>query len=99
MKEKHFLIVYDIRDNKRLVKVSKCIQSYGWRIQKSIFETKATEKTILQLKIQLEKIVEKDEDFVLFFEICEKDWEKRQILGKINKNQEIIDNDENFVIL
>ena len=28
--EKHWLIVYDIRDTKRLAKISKCVESYGW---------------------------------------------------------------------
>lgn len=77
---KHWLIVYDIRDEKRLVKVGKCMESYAWRVQKSVFETDADERTIGQLKRRLEAIIE-SEDFVLFFNICERDWQKQEKFG------------------
>ena len=31
----HWIILYDIRDVKRLSKVAKVVESYGWRVQKS----------------------------------------------------------------
>lgn len=65
--EKHWLIVYDIRDTKRLAKISKCVESYGWRVQKSVFESNASDETIGQLKSRLEKLMNVEEDFVLFF--------------------------------
>ena len=96
--EKHWLIVYDIRDTKRLAKVSKCVESYGWRVQKSVFESTASDETIGQLKWRLEKLMDKEEDFVLFFEVCERDFQKKQCFGKnIEKGDKITD--EDFVIL
>ena len=96
--EKHWLIVYDIRDTKRLAKISKCVESYGWRVQKSVFESTASDKTIGQLKGRLEKLMNIEEDFVLFFEVCECDFQKKQIFGKnIEKGDKITD--EDFVIL
>lgn len=98
MTEKHWLIVYDIRDTKRLAKISKCVESYGWRVQKSVFETLASDETVGQLKDRLEKLMNIEEDFVLFFEVCERDFQKKQIFGKnIEINDKITD--ENFVIL
>lgn len=95
--EKHWLIVYDIRDTKRLAKISKCVESYGWRVQKSVFESTASNETIGQLKGRLEKLMDKDEDFVLFFEVCERDFQKKQCFGKNIEKEEIAD--EDFVIL
>ena len=96
--EKHWLIVYDIRDTKRLAKISKCVESYGWRVQKSVFESTASDETIGDLKFRLEKLMNVEEDFVLFFEVCERDLQKKQIFGKnIEKDDKITD--EDFVIL
>lgn len=98
MEVKHWLIVYDIRDTKRLAKVSKCMESYAWRVQKSVFESSATAETIGRLKRELERIIDEQEDFILFFEICERDFQKKQIFGKMEKqNGKIID--EDFAIL
>lgn len=94
MEVKHWLIVYDIRDTKRLVKVSKCMESYAWRIQKSVFESSATTETIGRLKRELERIIDAEEDFILFFEICEHDFQKKEKFGKTNnQNDKIIDED------
>ena len=94
MEVKHWLIVYDIRDTKRLVKVSKCMESYAWRIQNSVFESSATTETIGRLKRELERIIDAEEDFILFFEICERDFQKKEKFGKMNnQNDKIIDED------
>ncbi|MDY5681982.1 MAG: CRISPR-associated endonuclease Cas2 [Treponema sp.] len=96
--EKHWLIVYDIRDTKRLAKISKCVESYGWRVQKSVFESVASDETIEQLKFRLEKLMDVEEDFVLFFEVCERDFQKKEIFGKNIEPSDRITN-ENFAIL
>ena len=94
MEVKHWLIVCDIRDTKRLAKVSKCMESYAWRIQKSVFESSATTETIGRLKRELERIIDAEEDFILFFEICERDFQKKEKFGKMNnQNDKIIDED------
>lgn len=33
-----YIVVYDICDRKRLKQVSRCLSSYGRRVQKSVFE-------------------------------------------------------------
>ena len=86
MQGKHFLIVYDIKDLKRLRKVAICMESYAIRVQKSVFETCADEKTIETLKRRLEKIIDKESDFVLIFELCERDFCKREAFGVAVKN-------------
>ncbi len=98
MATKHWLIVYDIRNTKRLRKVEKCMESYAWRVQKSVFETSAGDETINTLKWRLEQIIETKEDFVLFFNICEKDWQKQEKFGVGAKIKEQMP-DDGFVIL
>lgn len=98
MEEKHWLIVYDIRNTKRLAKISKCVESYGWRVQKSVFETTANDETIGHLKSRLEKLMDVEEDFILFFEVCERDFQKKQVYGK-NIEAENRITYEDFVVL
>ena len=52
---KHFyLIMYDISDNKRRIKVEKLLSSYGYRVNYSVFEciisAKVLEKIVQELK-------------------------------------------------
>ena len=95
MKEKHYLIVYDIRDVRRLNKVMTCVSSYARRVQKSVYEATLSDEVIRRLKARLRRLTE-DEDFVLFFEICERDWQKREWFGKEGENTFT---DEKFRIL
>lgn len=98
MQEKHFLIVYDIRDKKRLAKISKCVESFAVRVQKSVFETYADDETIGTLKWRLENLMDAEEDFVLFFELCERDFQKKMSFG-INVKRSNSNFDEGFMIL
>ena len=98
MESKHRLIVYDIRNPKRLRKVEKCMESFAWRVQKSVFESNASDSTIERLKARLERIFEPEEDFILFFEVCERDWQKQEKYG-INASRPEQMNDENFIVL
>lgn len=81
--EKHWLIVYDIRDTKRLAKISKCVESYGWRVQKSVFESTASDETIGQLKSRLEKLMDIEEDFVLFLKYVSAIFRRSRFSAKI----------------
>lgn len=87
----HWIILYDIRDVKRLSKVAKVVESYGWRVQKSVFESNADEKTINILKRRLLDIIDIETDFILFFDVCEKDWQKQEIYGTMGTNKEVND--------
>lgn len=98
MQEKHFLIVYDIRNTKRLAKISKCVESFAVRVQKSVFETYADDETIGRLKWRLENLMDAEEDFVLFFELCERDFQKKMSFG-INAKRSNSNFDEGFMIL
>lgn len=98
MEQKHWLIVYDIRNAKRLSKVEKCMKSYAWRVQNSVFESDAPDMVILQLKRNLGRTIKAEEDFILFFEICERDWQKQEKFGANSKENNRL-GDDKFIIL
>ena len=94
--KKHYLILYDIRNEKRLSKVAKILESYSIRVQYSVFESDMRELIMKQMKSRLEKVIDNTEDFVLIFDICEKDWQKRQLFGKnVSKEEKT----EKFIFL
>lgn len=91
MKEvEHWMILYDIRDAKRLRKVEKCVSDYGWRLQKSIFESDFKECYLRSMKRKLKNIID-NTDFILIFKICERDWQKRELYGKAAKGNPMSD--------
>lgn len=96
MEKRHWLVLYDIREERRLVKIAKIMASYGQRVQKSVFEVYAPKAVVMDLKCRVEQVIDMEEDFILLFEVCERDWQKRQFFGK---NLEKEENNENFVIL
>ena len=77
---KNWLIIYDITNPKRLSKIAKILESYGIRVQKSVFELHAERKIIEIIRKKVNKII-LDDDFIVYFDICEKDWQKREKYG------------------
>ena len=78
----HWIILYDISDNRRLARVAKLLESYGIRVQYSVFETDADEKVVEHIKKRLAKIMNPAEDTVLILPLCEDDYKKQERHGK-----------------
>ena len=78
----HWIILYDIRNQRRLARVAKLLESYGIRVQYSVFETDADEKVVEHIKKRLSKIIDPDEDTVLILPLCESDYCKQEQYGK-----------------
>lgn len=74
---KKWLIIYDIRNPRRLQKVAKVMTGYAIRVQKSVFELEANDGVVKELRRKVLKILDVDKDYVVYFNICEPDWQKR----------------------
>lgn len=55
------LIIYDISDTKRRNKLIKLIESYGYRVQKSVFEALLTNKKYDKLITEISILAHKDD--------------------------------------
>jgi CRISPR-associated protein Cas2 len=66
---KWHLISYDIREPKRLRQVAAKLESYGERIQYSIFRCRLDRKSLEKLHWELNQIMEKVDD-LLVLPIC-----------------------------
>ena len=87
MKKVHWLIIYDIKDSRRLGRVARVMVKYATRVQKSVFEMHANSATILELRRRLIKIIDNNEDYVIYFKLCEADWQSRLKYGLGRKNE------------
>ena len=65
---RRYLVAYDIKDDKRRGRTSKCLQSYGRRIQYSTFLVDLRPARLQRLAMQLGKTIESKVDSVL---ICD----------------------------
>jgi len=73
MSNKHWhLITYDVRDLKRLKKVAKKMESYGTRIQYSVFRCRLDRESMEKLHWELSKIMDPVDDLLVIplFEGC-----------------------------
>ena len=70
-----YLIAYDVRDAKRLRKVSKKLEAYGGRIQYSIFRCRLESETLAKLRWELAEMMDAV-DSLLVMPICSKCAEK-----------------------
>ena len=89
MKEKHYLIAYDMQDNKRRNKIVKLLMNYAYRVQFSVFEFSVTDIIYNKIIKEINEIINLEEDSILIYELCEPDWNKRITIG-INKGEKNI---------
>jgi CRISPR-associated protein Cas2 len=72
MQQRRYLVCYDIAHPRRLRLVANTVQSFGERIQYSIFECSLSSVQLALLKEQLLKIIELSEDQILFVSLLDR---------------------------
>lgn len=85
------LVIYDISDNKQRLNLSKYLESYGVRVQKSAFEARLDKKKYKQLLEGLDKILKK-EDNVRVYKM--RDYEEVRTYG----DETFIDSEDYIII-
>lgn len=63
---RRYLIAYDIADDVRRTRVAKKLESYGDRVQYSVFIVDARPAKLLRLRAQLTEMIDQGTDSVLF---------------------------------
>jgi CRISPR-associated protein Cas2 len=64
-KRQHYLVSYDIRDEKRWRKVYKLIHGYGERVQYSIFSCLLSDKQLAELRWKLTKVMDPEDSLLM----------------------------------
>ncbi len=66
---RNLIVTYDIRDPKRLRHVYKTCRAYGNHLQYSVFECDLDPRERLRFEEELNSIIAKDEDQVIFIDL------------------------------
>ncbi len=80
-RKKAYVIAYDIIDDKKRSRVANTLKDYGQRIQKSVFECRLNGENFREMKQRLGKIINKKEDSILIYPLCEACMKLRQTMG------------------
>jgi CRISPR-associated protein Cas2 len=81
------ILTYDVNITsnngvKRLRNVAKICESYGVRVQNSVFELLLDNSQLTYIKFKLEKIIDKENDSIRFYLLGNK-WDRKvEIIGK-----------------
>lgn len=65
-----YLVCYDISDPKRLRRVARCCEDYGYRRQLSVFLCRVSATDLVRLRSRLYDLIDRDEDQVLIIPLC-----------------------------
>jgi len=76
----YYLLVYDV-GQKRVAKIHKYLSKYLFWIQNSVFEGELTEATLAEVIAGLKKRINKEGDSVIVFELGERSYHSKQIIG------------------
>ena len=76
----YVIITYDI-NQKRVAKIHKLLKQYLIWIQNSVFEGEISESKLKKLKKDINKIIKKEEDSVIYFQTYNNRYLKKQVVG------------------
>ena len=77
-----YLVCYDISDPKRLRRVARACEDYGYRRQLSVFLCRVSATDFVRLRSRLYDLIKLDEDQVLFIPLCGKCVNAIESLGR-----------------
>jgi len=66
-----FLIAYDLGNDKRRAKLARLLESYGARVQGSVFEVYLTEKELQEFQKKSKKLINEKVDSLRIYILCE----------------------------
>lgn len=69
MRRRRYLVCYDIANPKRLRKTAKICESFGTRIQYSVFEASLDTLMLARLKVAVDEVIHHQDDQVIFIDL------------------------------
>ena len=76
-----YIIAYDIADNKRRLRVAKTLESWGYRIQESVFQLRLDTATLARVRSSLAVLISESDDVIHIYPICSSCADRADILG------------------
>ncbi len=76
-----YIIAYDIADNKRRLRVAKTLESWGYRIQESVFQQRLDTATMARVRSSLVALISESDDVIHIYPACSSCADRADILG------------------
>ncbi|WP_028841381.1 CRISPR-associated endonuclease Cas2 [Thermodesulfobacterium hveragerdense] len=76
----YLIVTYDIAEE-RLNKVRKILKKYFMWVQNSVFEGEISEGKLLKCKLELEKVIDKENDSIYFYSLENRLNYRKTVLG------------------
>lgn len=76
-----YIVAYDIAANGRRNRVANALQSWGYRIQESVFQLKLEREQLDEIRQRLSSIIDDTDDVVHIYPICNSCASRSEILG------------------
>ena len=76
------VVSYDIPDDRRRTRVMKTLKDYGAHVQYSVFECDLKPKDLKRMRERLERLIDKRQDNVRFYRLCEDCLRQTQVMGR-----------------
>jgi CRISPR-associated protein Cas2 len=77
-----YIVAYDISDPKRLRRVARCCEDFGYRKQLSVFLVRVSSTDFVKLRSRLYDIIDLTEDQVLFIPLTEACLRRTEAIGR-----------------
>ncbi len=87
MERSFYVVVYDVVDDKRRLKVARYMESIGERVQKSVFEVFLNAAELEKLLRRLNKLIDEEEDGVRVYLLCDACRVKAKRVGQGKETQ------------
>ena len=78
----HWVVCYDIVDDKKRRKVAETLQNVGTRIQYSVFECELLPGQEIELSKKLQLLINEEEDSIMLFMQCSRCAKQMKSLGR-----------------
>lgn len=79
------IVAYDIADAKRLRRIAKICELYGFRIEKSVFECELSKEKFEKFWQELKKIANEKEDCLAVYKVCKSCKAKIKTFGQVSR--------------
>ena len=77
-----YIVAYDISNPKRLRKVARTCEDFGYRKQLSVFLCRVSATDFVRLRSRLYDIIDLSEDQVLFIPLTESGLQRMEAIGR-----------------
>ncbi len=88
--KKYIVVAYDIASNRRRRRVARILESYGNRVNYSVFECFLRECELGEMQHRLQEQVKRGADCILFYRLCRACIGSREIMGRQEEQQESV---------